>query len=298
MTRCPQRAPVTMNAIRDLDGAIDAHAKWLARLHRSLVCGTEFDPNVQDEQGHRSCLFGLWYYNRDDTDWQRWDDDLQVIGARHQAIHDKARALVGERTTQCQVSAAAFDEFSEHVAQFKIAVRSLQFRIINEVCLVDHLTGVWNRSSMFLRLAEEHERMTRHQQNCILCMIDVDHFKSVNDTLGHAAGDVVLQDVVDIVKQRLRSYDSIFRYGGEEFLVCLPNTSADEAVLAMDRVRADIAAATIRPDDERSIRVTASFGIAPLSESLALEESIEVADRALFCAKAKGRNQVCRWDTH
>lgn len=297
MGRCPNRAPTTINAIRELDGAVDAHAKWLARLHRALICGTEIDPNVLDPEGHRDCLFGRWFYSRKDAEWLRWEDELQLIGTRHEIIHQAARTLIAQRTDTCEVSAAAFDEFSEQVLQFKIAVRALQFKVINEVCLVDHLTGVWNRSSMYLRLAEEHERMTRQHQTCYLCMVDVDHFKSVNDRLGHAAGDEVLQAIADIIKERLRSYDSIFRYGGEEFLICLPNTALDAAEAAMERIRIDIEAADIVSGDQH-ISVTASFGLAPLSENLALEESVEVADRALFCAKAHGRNRVCRWDDY
>lgn len=296
MARCQNRTPAAINAIRDLDGALDAHAKWLARLHRDLICGNGIGGDVFDADAHRTCLFGRWFHGRNDADWQHWEEDLQQIGERHQVIHDLARSLASERSAHCKVPVEALDAFSEQLAQFKIATRGLQYRIINEVCMIDHLTGVWNRSSMYLRLTEEHERMVRQQQNCFLCMIDVDHFKAVNDNCGHAAGDLVLQAVVDTVKNGLRAYDSIFRYGGEEFLVCLPNTGADDAAAAMDRIRADIAAQPIAVADAAPMTVTASFGLAPLSDSLSLEESVEVADRALFCAKARGRNQVCRWD--
>ena len=211
-------------------------------------------------------------------------------------MHHGARRLVDLRASGA-VGDTAFDEFTDQALRFKLAVRALQFQIISEICLVDHLTGIWNRNSMFQRLTEECQRMLRTGKACFLCMIDIDHFKAVNDTHGHLVGDEVLQGLVRIVKQRLRPYDSIYRFGGEEFLVCLPETTADAAIMAMDRVREDIAEQPLPLGNGHSIRMTASFGVAPLSTTLAVEESIEVADRALFCAKAAGRNRVCRWDT-
>jgi diguanylate cyclase len=158
------------------------------------------------------------------------------------------------------------------------------------------LTGAWNRNSMFQKLAEEQDRMVRNKQQCCLCMMDLDHFKQVNDTYGHAAGDKVLHFAVEHAGEYLRKYDSIFRYGGEEFLLCLPNISAEDAVVAMDRIRAGLEKLDITlPGGQTIIHVTASFGVAPVSVDRSVEENINVADQALFCAKVSGRNRVCLW---
>ncbi len=186
-----------------------------------------------------------------------------------------------------------YDRFSDHAYRFKTGVRALQMKLIKDVCLVDHLTGVWNRSSLVHRLSEECDRMLRYGGTCCLCMIDLDHFKIVNDRHGHAAGDRVLQHVAATAQQRLRRFDSIFRYGGEEFLVCLPKTELAEAIASMERVRHDLAQAVVVIDGEQEICVTASFGVAELRATQSIEACIEAADHALFVAKATGRNRVC-----
>jgi diguanylate cyclase (GGDEF)-like protein len=102
--------------------------------------------------------------------------------------------------------------------------------------------------------------------------------------------------VIEVASSRLRTYDAMFRYGGEEFLFCLPNAAADVAMAAMERVRSAIERTIVELGDGQSVSVTASFGVAPLSPTDSIEESIKEADRALFGAKAGGRNRVCRWD--
>lgn len=291
-----ERTPFLVSAIRQLDSGVNAHTRWLGSLHQSLVCGTPPAGSATDPEAHRVCAFGRWFYGNHPGEWDRWAAELTDIEKLHQGMHDLARGLFQTRDDAGTVPVPDYSAFLESSIRFKSAVRALEFRIIQEVCLVDHLTGVWNRSSMFQRLAEEHQRMVRSGQSCCLSMMDLDHFKSVNDTHGHIAGDEVLQVIVAIAAKRLRTYDSVFRYGGEEFLFCLPDASIEEAMAAMERIRLDIEAATVTLKTGQGIRVTASFGVAALSEFLSQEESVEQADRALLCAKASGRNQVYRLD--
>lgn len=296
MTQPSKRNIILFDAIRALDNAITAHTLWLSEFHRGVICDTAPAPSVVAADSHLHCVFGRWYHDLDRGEWQQWSADLDQIGALHRGMHDLARDFVLQKPHRAPIDSASYDEFINAAIRFKLSIRALQFKVINDVCLVDHLTGAWNRGSLFQRIAEEYERRLREGGSSCLCMMDLDHFKNVNDTHGHGAGDEVLQAVVAIVKPCLRTYDSVFRYGGEEFLFCLPNISIDDAVAAMDRVRADIEAATFTLGNGRAIAITASFGIAHLSTTLAIEESIEMADRALFCAKATGRNKVCRWD--
>lgn len=295
MPQHTDRTPFLVAAIRQLDSGVNAHTRWLGSLHQSLVCGTPPAGSATATDAHQICAFGRWFYANDPAEWQRWEAELADIGELHRTMHDLARGLF-ERHDHGPVPVPDYSAFLESSIRFKSAVRALEFRIIQEVCLVDHLTGVWNRSSMFQRLAEEHQRMLRSGQPCCLCMMDLDHFKTVNDTHGHIAGDEVLQAVVAMAGKRLRAYDSMFRYGGEEFLFCLPDMAIDDAQAAMERIRRDIEAAAIPLKSGQSLRVTASFGIAALSDLLSEEESVEQADRALLIAKACGRNRVCRLD--
>lgn len=297
MHRSAQYTPFLINAIRDLDSGINSHTRWLAGFHQAMICGTEAEENISSPQAHLLCAFGRWFHEkRVAEDWEDWQADLDRIEEAHLAVHEMARALIAHRSHGRSVCSSEYAAFTEITMQFKLALRALQTKIVDTVCLVDQLTGVWNRSSMQQKLSEEYSRMLRGGQPSALCMMDLDHFKVVNDRYGHVAGDRVLQSATDVAKKRLRTYDSIFRYGGEEFLFCLPNISVDVATTAMDRIRADIEENIVTISDGSEVRVTASFGVTPFLGDLSLEENIETVDRALFCAKAQGRNRVCRWD--
>lgn len=281
-----------LRTIQDLDRIADSHIQWLHGYHRALLCGVSPDPTVTAPDAHHSCPFGVWYRQLDLADYQPFTPHLQRVEAWHRQMHESAAALAQNRSDTAIV-ADAYDRFADHAYRFKTGVRALQMKLIKDVCLIDHLTGVWNRSSLAQRLSEECDRMQRYGGNSCLCMMDIDHFKLVNDRHGHAVGDRVLQLVAATAQRRLRRFDSIFRYGGEEFLICLPRASVAEAEASMERVRADIAAASIVLDDGQEIRVTASFGVSELRLATGCEDAIEAADQALFMAKATGRNRVC-----
>lgn len=287
---------IKLKTIQELDQIMNAHLQWMNGYHRVLICGEPPSPGVVAANAHRLCAFGTWYKNLDMAEYEPWSAHLKQIDSTHRQMHDTAADLVrgqARSATGPAIAAGDYDRFADHAYRFKTGIRALQMKLIKDVCLVDHLTGVWNRSSLIQRISEEYERMLRHGDMCCLCMMDLDHFKAINDQYGHAVGDQVLQAVTGVARQRLRRYDAIFRYGGEEFLFCLPKTSMAEAVESMERIRADIAATPIRLDSSSDICITASFGVAELSPLASIAESIEAADQALFQAKATGRNRTC-----
>ena len=124
-----------------------------------------------------------------------------------------------------------------------------------------------------------------------MLMIDIDFFKTVNDTFGHVAGDAVLTAVASTIVSCTRDSDVVFRYGGEEFVVILTNTQAAGAKLLAERIRASIEARTI-PANGNNARVTVSIGVAELGIAESKVDLIERADEMLYCAKERGRNQV------
>lgn len=281
-----------LQTIQELDRIADAHLQWMTGYHRALLCGASPAPEVVAPDAHHSCPFGIWYRQLDLIEYQPWTSHLQRIDSLHRQMHESA-AVLAESRSAAAIVAEAYDRFADHAYRFKTGVRALQMKLIKDICLIDHLTGVWNRSSLAQRLSEECDRMHRYGGSCCLSMMDIDHFKTVNDRHGHAVGDRVLQLVAATAQRRLRRFDSIFRYGGEEFLVCLPRASVAEAEASMERIRADIAGAALRLGDGQEIRVTASFGVSELRLATGVEECIDAADQALFMAKASGRNRVC-----
>ncbi|MCP5267651.1 MAG: diguanylate cyclase [Zoogloeaceae bacterium] len=283
---------IKLQTIKDLELIADAHLRWIHGYNRTLVCGDPPSPEIMAADAHHTCEFGRWYQSLDPASVKPLAGQLKYLGDTHRAMHESAAAIAGEAASG-RIDAKRYDGFSDHAYRFKTGIRALQMKLIREVCLIDHLTGVWNRSSLIQRISEEHERMLRHGGSCCLAMMDIDHFKTVNDRFGHAVGDQVLQAATRTVRQRLRRYDAVFRYGGEEFLICLPRASMTEAVTLVERIRTDIAAEVVRTEDGTAIVITASFGVAELSPTLPIQNCIEAADQALLRAKAAGRNQTC-----
>jgi diguanylate cyclase (GGDEF)-like protein len=156
----------------------------------------------------------------------------------------------------------------------------------------DTLTGLWNRGLVLDGLARELHRAEREERPLSVVIADLDHFKRVNDTHGHPAGDSVLREAAERFRSALRGYDLIGRYGGEEFLIVLPGCEEARAAQVADRLRQALAARPIEAAGTL-IAVTASLGLAcatePGTDSVAL---IKAADQALYRAKASGRNRV------
>lgn len=162
---------------------------------------------------------------------------------------------------------------------------------INELAIRDELTGVLNRREV-LRLAEFERNMTgRSGPPFCLCVIDLDHFKSINDNFGHGAGDQVLKTVANCIQSQIRNVDAFGRYGGEEFLLLLTATDVRSASDSCERLRRHIECIQwTAPLDRTS--VTASMGIAQYSNGETIDQTIARADQALYRAKRAGRNQV------
>jgi diguanylate cyclase (GGDEF)-like protein len=157
----------------------------------------------------------------------------------------------------------------------------------------DPLTGLWNRASILDILSQELSRSQRQAARFSIVLIDLDNFKEINDVYGHQVGDQVLRRISQAMRASKRSYDSIGRYGGEEFLVVLPDCDETSAVSQAERLRETVEQLTIETP-AGSIRTTASLGIAAFDTATCPDsiDMIEAADQALYRAKRHGRNRV------
>lgn len=159
--------------------------------------------------------------------------------------------------------------------------------------LRDALTEMPNRAAYDEHIEREFSRWRRHGRPLSICVVDIDHFKRINDTLGHLRGDKVLKLVAREISRKVRNEDFVARYGGEEFVIIMPETDQQSALAAAEKVRLAVAECPFNFNNER-LPVTASFGVASFTEGDEIETCFERADKALYRAKSLGRNRVER----
>jgi len=190
----------------------------------------------------------------------------------------------------------AADYITKPIKQFEIIARvKTQLKLtesikeLKETAYTDGLTKLYNHKKIFESLDLEIKREKRYKNNLSVMIVDIDFFKTVNDTYGHHMGDIVLEKLSEIIKATIRDADIAGRYGGEEFLIIFPEISEDEAFRAGERLRKNIEAVEF----ENRIKITISGGVAEYIGKTALE-LIEKADRNLYRAKENGRNRIER----
>ena len=178
-------------------------------------------------------------------------------------------------------------DLSEHIA---VAIKTSH---LHDKAIIDGLTKLYTKRHFMEQLEASLNLARRFGKPFSLVLVDIDHFKKVNDTYGHLTGDHVLVGVAETMRRALRQYDAAFRYGGEELAMLLPETDVDGAAKLAERVRSRIANRTFKAEDGRKLTVTASFGVAMRQPDMSTpEQIIEAADGALYAAKERGRNRV------
>jgi len=187
----------------------------------------------------------------------------------------------------------ALEKFLIVSRQFSLEIEKVRlYETVQQLAITDGLTGVFVRRYFLDMLKEELERSLKHNFRLSFLMVDLDHFKECNDKLGHLVGDVILKDAARMMKKNIREIDIIGRYGGEEFALLLPETDKGSAAVAAERLRWAIANRSFKAYDE-VVNMTISVGLSTFPDNAkTVEELIDTADKALYEAKAQGRNRV------
>ena len=283
-------------ALDELQEAMRDHEAWFANLMRGLICRVEATADDLDPEGHQRCRFGRWYHGPG-QEVLREQPSFVAIESEHVRLHVLAARVLGEAATGAQVQASEYDELVACGSQLRLELETLRHEIETALRDRDAVTGAFGRVEILPALREAGELVRREVQLACIAFMDLDHFKDVNDAHGHRLGDQVLAGAVQYVTAHLRSYDRVFRYGGDEFLILLPAAHIEVAARLIERLRSGLAATTLAVDEAgRPLRTTASFGITPLEPDVSAEESMDRADKALLLAKSAGRNRVIRWD--
>lgn len=170
-----------------------------------------------------------------------------------------------------------------------------QRKTMADLAMYDGLTKLLNHRMFYIFLEQEVARTRRHKKSLSLLMLDIDLFKRVNDTYGHVAGDVILVGLGSVINEQVRNVDSVYRYGGEEIAVILPETGLEGAVLVAERIRSTIEGHCFDIGQGQNIGITVSIGVASLpSQEVSVEKLVAMADKVLYEAKEDGRNRVYR----
>jgi diguanylate cyclase (GGDEF)-like protein len=242
---------------------------------------------------HRNCRFGQWCHGTGAAALGLHPGFSEVL-SEHERMHQCAAALLTAAASGNAVEVKGYERFLSAMKRLRLEIATLKGELETMLHSLDPLTGTPGRLGMLTKLRAEHALVQRNIHTCSVAMIDLDHFKSINDTFGHLAGDKVLIDTARFVMEHLRPYDGVFRYGGEEFLLCLPDTDAATARDVMERMREGLAALP-HTINGKELRVTVSCGLAQLQAEIPVEQTIDHADKALYAAKSAGRNRTVVW---
>jgi diguanylate cyclase (GGDEF)-like protein len=280
----------------ELQEATRKHAEWHRRLVVTLVCRLPADPEDLHPDAHEACGFGRWFFHQAQRDL-KGRPQFTSIEVEHAQLHELAARVLRESTERQAISRESFDRFMECSARLRRELDSLRHDLAAALRSRDTLTGTYPRSEILPALREAHELVLRGAQAACIAFMDLDRFKAVNDAYGHGLGDEVLARAARCVIDRLRPYDKVYRFGGDEFLLLLPGTRPEEAWHLVERIRQGLSEQRLGvTPDGHPVRLTASFGITSIEPYLSVEECIARADKALLLAKAAGRDRVVCWD--
>lgn len=284
------------NVVFETSGVQDAAVKAKG-IFPKLDISTRL-PNEHDKKIYTILKSSVKRLQIAKTDWEQnpythlLPKDVQTYMAVPMIFDDKPIGILAIE----DLPARDFEKFSILAAQFTLEMRRIVlYERVEEMAITDGLTKAFTKRYMMERLSEEFERSARHNFDLSFVMADIDHFKSYNDTYGHLVGDVVLRDIVDLLKSNTREVDLVGRFGGEEFCIILPETKKQDALLVSERIREMVQQRRFKAYDELT-DVTLSMGIASYPEDCKkVSDLIEKSDSALYTAKNTGRNRVCTY---
>lgn len=278
--------------VEKLDGMLVKHVEWLSLLHKVILCKLPFSNALLWD--HRTCDFGEWYYSMTNPAVIETPDFIH-LGRLHESLHMAANIMLKQYENNVITGAKEYESFVEVEKDFFESLNNFINNVLSTKSHFDHLTNIPNRNLVTLILEKEYSKIKRNNGDCFVVFADLDNFKQVNDTYGHAVGDRVLTEVSKCFSTNIRPYDTVGRYGGDEFIFCLPETDLKNAKRILERVRSGIEELCISTDEPNAIKITCSFGTSKMSTDKSLVDVIKQADEALYIAKKDGRNRMKVW---
>ncbi|MDQ1314041.1 MAG: diguanylate cyclase [Pseudomonadota bacterium] len=281
----------TDTLISELDAAVEAHMDWSRRILRCAVLRSTPGDDVLEPMAHTLCRFGRWF----SSNRERFDaldpQAAQRVDGVHRTMHDAIRSICTQVMNGNTGQNADLDAFELSQSELLSLLARFKTLIISQAVRHDPLTGLPLRYGLQHDFSLIQKDAQRNRNQLYLAMIDVDHFKHINDKYGHPVGDKVLHHLAEVMKQSLRGNEPLYRFGGEEFLWLLQCHSDTEAERSALRLLAAIREISIPLPDGASLTLTITLGLARVGEEEELSSAIKRADAALYEGKNAGRDR-------
>lgn len=289
----PDFSPVTANFITELDAAVAAHMDWTRRVLRCAVLRASPGEDVLAPLAHTLCRFGRWF-GENKAQFEQLDaQDTNALEAVHRTMHDAIRSICADLLAGRPGQSADLETFEQTQGELIRLMSHFKTQFLANAVRHDHLTG------LPLRYGIEDEfnliqRISKRNQGGFLLyvmMIDVDHFKQINDTHGHPVGDIALRHLADVLKRTKRANEPLYRFGGEEFLLLMQCTSPLEVPHTAQRFLDAVRNAPVPVSRDLSLTLTVTVGLSRSGDDEELSSVIERADKALYEGKRAGRDR-------
>jgi diguanylate cyclase (GGDEF)-like protein len=273
-----------------LSQTVDDHIAWLIDWHRLAF----LDLSSRASQAKKFASpqsFSEWYKTALHTLPQD-QPAVDRLAITHDQLHTLARLVLMKTPDGAPVARKDHESVIAKYDELMQGLRRLERAFAVAASGIDLLTGLRSRVGLKEDLEHEYNRFLRTGKPFCIAMMDIDHFKAINDKYGHDAGDRVLAAVADHVSCSMRSFDDAYRLGGEEFLLCFKETDLAAGLKTVERLRVSLEQLPIAMNSGLPVSVTASFGVTCSVDDVAVDEILRRADQALYRAKNQGRNAI------
>lgn len=280
----------TESFIEEFDAAIEAHMNWTRRILRCAVLKETPGEDVLHPMAHTLCQFGNWFTEQHALFEAIDATATRRIAASHQSMHDAIRNICTDVLSSKPGRPDDLEQFESSQSELLSLLTNLKNHVIARAAQIDPLTELPLRHRIEADFERCHKDAVRKHSLLYVAMIDIDHFKRINDQYGHPAGDTVLRKLAQSLKQAMRAGDHLYRYGGEEFLWLMRCHYAEEAELTARRTVISARTHAIQIDDTTRISISITLGMVQVTADEDLTSAILRADHALYKGKSKGRN--------
>lgn len=285
-----QLNPVELKTLTNsLLDATANHLRWLSSVNYALVCRDKESQHIcLDNTPYKKCQFGQWYYHESKTILDS-NAEFQTLETTHKEMHLKVCDLIDTISQSKKVTDESYAEFAALQLDFFEILQSITTGGLKSLGNIDFLTDLPNRREFSKIFKQESNRISRSNAKSSIVMADIDFFKKINDCHGHKCGDMVLIQLANLFRESIREYDTVARFGGEEFVLCLPETDIQEAEKIIENIRKKIESKEFSTPTG-PVKITCSFGIACCDGNTSHNLALARADAALYDAKNMGRN--------